>query len=155
MPRIDYNSIDPKATEAMMKLEAYVLRSGLERPLLELIKMRVSQINGCGYCLDMHSKDALMAGETAQRLFVLPDWREAPFYTDREKAALLWAESITNISQTHAPDEVYDEVRKQFSEAEMIPLTMAINTINSWNRIAIGFRAEVGSYEPQQKSHRV
>jgi AhpD family alkylhydroperoxidase len=154
MARIDYAQVDPKAVEAMNKLEAYVLRSGLERSLLHLIKMRVSQINHCGYCLDMHSKDARAAGETEQRLYVLPDWRDAPFYTERERAGLLWTETLTNIAETHASDEVYDEVRKQFSEAEMIPLTMAIVTINSWNRLAIGFRADVGTYEaPQRSAH--
>jgi AhpD family alkylhydroperoxidase len=154
MARIDYNAVDPKATEAMMKVEAYVLRSGLERPLLHLIKMRVSQINGCGFCLDMHSKDARAAGETEQRLYVLPDWREAPFYTERERAALSWAEALTNIQDGHAADDVYEEVRKQFSEEEMIPLTLAITTINAWNRIAISFRADIGSYQPQPKAHR-
>lgn len=153
MARIDYNTVDPKATEAMMKVEAYVLRSGLDRGLLHLIKMRASQINGCGFCLDMHSKDARAAGETEQRLYVLPDWREASFYTERERAALLWTEALTNIQDGHASDEVYEEVRKQFSEEEMIPLTLAITTINAWNRIAISMRADIGSYQPPTKAH--
>jgi len=149
MARINIANADPKAMAAMSGLEAYVLRSGLEHSLYLLIKMRASQINGCGYCLDMHSKDARLAGETEQRLYVLPDWKEAPFYTERERAALLWTEALTDIKEGHAPDEVYDEVRKQFSEDEMVPLTMAIVTINAWNRIAIGFRADIGSYQPQ------
>jgi AhpD family alkylhydroperoxidase len=153
MARIDYNTVDSKATEAMLKVEAYVMRSGLEKPLLELIKMRVSQINGCAFCLDMHSKDARAAGETEQRLYLLNAWEESPFYTERERAALLWAETLTRVSETHAPDHIFEEVRKQFSEAEMVPLTMAIVAINGWNRIAIGFRADAGSYQPPQKAH--
>ena len=150
MARIDYNSVDPKATEAMLKLEAYVLRSGLERPLLELIKMRVSQINGCAFCLDMHSKDARAAGETEQRLYLLNAWEESPFYTERERAALLWAETLTRVSENHAPDHIYDEVHKQFNDAEMVALSMAIVAINGWNRLAIGFRADAGTYQPPQ-----
>ena len=153
MARIDYNTVDPKATEAMLKLEAHVLRSGLERPLLELVKMRASQINGCAFCLDMHSKDARAAGETEQRLYLLDAWEEAPFYTERERAALLWTETLTRISENHAPDHVYEEVHKQFSDAEMVALSIAIVAINGWNRLAIGFRADAGSYQPPQKAH--
>jgi AhpD family alkylhydroperoxidase len=136
----------------MFGLQKYVEASGLEAPLLELVKMRASQINGCAYCLDMHSKDARAAGETEQRLYVLNAWREAPFYTDRERAALAWTESLTLVSENHVPDEIYAEVRKHFSEAELVNLTLAVVAINGWNRISIGFRAEVGTYQPAQAS---
>src|ERR1043166_7567055 len=107
--------------------------------------MRATQINGCAYCLDMHSKDARANGETEQRLYLLNAWREAPFYTDRERAALAWTEALTRVADTHAPDDVYEEARRQFSEDELVALTMAIVAINGWNRLAIGFRAEVGT----------
>jgi AhpD family alkylhydroperoxidase len=132
----------------MLGMEAHVRGSGLEHSLLELVKMRVSQINGCAYCLDMHSKDARAAGETEQRLHVLAAWREAPFYSARERAALAWAEAVTLIATNDLPDVLYDEVHGQFSDKELVDLSMAIITINSWNRLAIGFRADVGSYEP-------
>ena len=111
--------------------------------------MRASQINGCAYCLDMHSKDARAAGETEQRLYVLNAWEEAPFYTDRERAALAWTEALTRIAETHAPDEAFEQVREQFNEKEIMDLTLAIGAINTWNRIAIGFRAKVGDYQPK------
>jgi AhpD family alkylhydroperoxidase len=149
--RIDYNKVSPDALKAMLGLERYVRSSGLEESIVHLVKMRASQINGCAYCLDMHSKDALAEGESDQRLIVLPGWREAPFYTDREKAALAWTEALTLISETHAPDEVWEEVRSQFSEKEIVDLTLAIVTINGWNRIAIGFRAPVGEYQPPKR----
>jgi AhpD family alkylhydroperoxidase len=126
--------------------------SGLEHALLELVKMRASQINGCAFCLDMHSKDARAAGETEQRLYLLDAWREAPFYSARERAALAWTEALTLVSETHAPDDVYAEARAQFSEKELAALTMAIVAINGWNRIAIGFRSEPGSYQPARKA---
>lgn len=134
----------------MIGLEMYLAKCSLEKSLLHLIKYRVSQINGCAYCLDMHSKDLLATGETAQRLLVLDAWRETSFYTDRECAALAWAEAVTKITDGHASDEVYNETRKQFSEEEMVDLTLAITTINAWNRIAISFRTEVGTYQPGQ-----
>ena len=133
-------------------MERYLRTCGLEESLLLLVKMRASQINGCAYCLDMHSKDARAAGETEQRLYVLDAWRESPFYTDRERAALAWTESLTRIADTHAPDEVFREVREHFDEKELADLTLAIVTINAWNRIAIGFRAEPGHYEPARHS---
>lgn len=136
------------AIKAMMNLEIYLAKSSIEKNLLHLIKYRVSQINGCAYCLDMHSKDLRAAGETEQRLFVLDAWREAPFYSDRERAALLWAESLTKITEGHVPDEVFKEVRREFSEEELIDLTLAVTTINSWNRISIAFRTEAGTYQP-------
>jgi AhpD family alkylhydroperoxidase len=132
----------------MAGLEAYVKESSIEAPLRELVKMRASQINGCAYCLDMHSKDARAAGETEQRLYVLPAWEEAPFYTDRERAALAWTEAVTLVSETHIPDDVFERARAQFSEQERVDLTMAIVAINGWNRLAIGFRSEVGTYQP-------
>src|SRR5262249_9166403 len=123
--------------------------------LLELVKVRASQINGCAYCIDMHTKDARANGESEQRLYALSAWRETPFFTDRERAALAWTESVTLIGDGHAPDEGYEEVRGHFTEKELVPLTMAIVTINGWNRLAIGFRAVPGSYQPKEAvSHR-
>lgn len=146
--RIAFTSASPSAMKAMYGLQAAVDHSGLERPLQELLKMRASQINGCAYCLDMHFKDAKAQGETDERLFLLNAWREAPYYTDRERAALLWCETLTLIAEKGAPDEVFEEVRKEFSEEEMVNLTLAIVAINGWNRFAIGFRADVGDYDP-------
>jgi AhpD family alkylhydroperoxidase len=134
----------------MYGLERYVRESGLEPSLLELVKMRASQINGCAYCLDMHSKDARAAGETEQRLYTLSAWRETPFFTDRERAALEWTEAVTEVAHSHVPDEVYERVRAQFNEAELVNLTMAVIAINGWNRIAVSFRMEPGTYEPRK-----
>jgi AhpD family alkylhydroperoxidase len=142
--RLNYIKVSPDAYKAMSTLELYVKQSGLEKPLLELIKTRASQINGCAYCLDMHTKDARAAGESEQRLYALSAWREAPFFTDRERAALEWTETITLIADTHAPDDVYESVLKHFTEKELVDLTMAIVTINAWNRLAIAFRAVPG-----------
>jgi AhpD family alkylhydroperoxidase len=146
-PRIDYNSVAPEALKAMYSLESYVRRSGLEPTLIELIKLRASQINGCAFCIDMHTKDARAHGETEQRLYLLSAWREAPFYTDRERAALEWTEAVTLVAEGHVPDSVYERVREQFSEKEMVNLTMAVVAINSWNRLAISFRTVPGTYE--------
>jgi AhpD family alkylhydroperoxidase len=152
--RVDPMKAAPGAYRAMSALEGYVRKSSrLEPALLELVRMRASQINGCAYCLDMHSKDARAEGETEQRLYCLDAWREAPFYSDRERAALAWTEAITLISEDHAPDEVYDEVSKRFSEEELVNLTLAIATINGWNRLAIGFRAVPGDYKPGSIKH--
>jgi AhpD family alkylhydroperoxidase len=148
-PRLDFTKISPQAYQAMAGLESYVRNSGLERPLLELVKLRASQINGCAYCIDMHTKDARAAGESEQRLYALSAWRETPFYTDRERAALAWTEAVTLISDGHAPDEVYEETRRYFSEQELVNLIMAIVAINGWNRLAIGFRAVPGTYQPK------
>lgn len=147
-PRIDVSRVDPKAYQAMYPLEIYVRQSGLEKPLLELVKMRASQINGCAYCLDMHSKDARAAGETEQRLYGLNAWEEAPYYSDRERAALAWTEAVTLVSEGHVPDEAFEKVQKQFSEKEIVSLTMAIVAINGWNRLSIAFRADAGTYQP-------
>jgi AhpD family alkylhydroperoxidase len=147
--RFDAQKVAPGVFKAMSGLEMYLRKSsGLEPALLELIRMRVSQINGCAYCIDMHSKDARARGESEQRLYALNAWRETPFFTDRERAALAWAEGITLISQTHAPDSLYAEVRESFSEEELAQLTLAIVTINGWNRFAIGFRSVPGDYQP-------
>ena len=150
--RLDYSKAAPGSVQAMYKLQKYVDDSGLEHSLLELVKTRVSQINGCAFCIDMHTKDARAAGETEQRLYGLSAWREAPYYSERERAGLAWAEEITLVSQTHASDEEYEAARAQFSEEEMVKLTMAIIAINGWNRLAIAFRSEVGKYQPQVKT---
>ena len=145
--RIPYATAAPGAYEAMLGLERTVRASGLPAPLLELVKTRVSQINGCAYCLDMHTKDARAEGETEQRLHVLAAWREAPFYSDRERAALAWTEAVTLITDGHAPDEVFEQARKQFTDQELANLTLAIAAINAWNRLSIGFRAVPGTYQ--------
>lgn len=133
----------------MRGLERAVNQSGLEASLRELVKLRASQMNGCAYCIDMHTKDARAAGESEQRLYALNAWRETPFYTDRERAALEWTETITNIADGHAPDDVFFRVRQYFNEGELVNLTLAIVAINGWNRLAIGFRAVPGSYKPR------
>lgn len=150
MERLNVFEKGPKAMGAVFGLAIYLSKSPVEKKLLNLIEFRVSQINGCAYCLDMHSKDLLAKGETGQRLFVLDAWREAPFYTDRERAALAWAEAVTKITGGHVPDEVYEQAIQQFSEEELIDLTMAVITINTYNRINIAFPnpAAVGTYEP-------
>jgi AhpD family alkylhydroperoxidase len=132
----------------MYALEQYIAGCGLEHKLVHLMKMRASQINGCAYCIDMHSKDARALGETEQRLYELHAWRETPFYTDRERAALEWTEALTLVSQTHVPDSVYEDVRKYFSEKEIVDLTFVVTTINAWNRLAIALRAVPGHYRP-------
>ncbi len=151
-PRLDFTKAAPDAYSAMLGLETYVRNSGLERSLLHLIKFRASQINGCAYCLDMHSKDARANGESEQRLYTLPAWRETPFFTDRERAALEWTEAVTLIGDNHAPDELYERVRRQFSEQEIVALTMAIVAINGWNRLMISFRVPAGTYQPRAHS---
>jgi AhpD family alkylhydroperoxidase len=145
--RLDFAKVSPRGTQAMMGLQAFVNHSGLEHSLLELVKMRVSQINGCAFCIDMHFKDATAAGETPQRLYLLDAWRETKFYSARERAALEWTESLTLISENHAPDEIYTRVREQFSEEELVNLSLAIVATNGWNRLVIGFRREAGSYQ--------
>lgn len=151
-PRINYLQASPGAYRAMAALEAFVHNSSnLEPALLELVKMRASQINGCAYCLDMHSKDARAQGETEQRLYALDAWREAPFYTERERAALAWTEAVTRIGEDHAPDAVYQQARQQFSEEELVNLTLAIIAINGWNRLAICFRSLPGEYQPAKR----
>lgn len=146
--RIDFVKAAPTAIHHVLALSKYVHDCGLENSLLQLVFMRASQLNGCAYCLDMHSKDARAAGETEQRLYTLDAWRETPFYSDRERAALAWTEVVTNIQQGHAPDAAYNEVRRFFNENEVVNLTLAIASINVWNRLAISFRAPAGSYQP-------
>lgn len=150
--RLDYTKNGIDALKAVYGLERYLATSSIEPKLLHLIKFRVSQINGCAYCLDMHSKDLRAEGETEQRLYMLDAWRESPFYTERERAALEWAETVTLVSETHVPDEAFERVKKEFSEKELIDLTMAVVAINSWNRISIAFRTTPGTYQPGQFS---
>ena len=138
------------AIRAMFGLTSYLAKSPLEKKLQHLVELRVSQINGCAYCLDMHSKDLRHEGETEQRLYTLEAWRETPFYTDRERAALAWAEAVTLITEGHVPDKVYEAARKEFSDEELIDLTMAIAAVNSWNRLNIAFRTTPGTYQPGQ-----
>jgi AhpD family alkylhydroperoxidase len=144
--RIAYQKVFPDALRAMLGLENAVHASSLEPELLELVKMRASQLNGCAYCLDMHSKDARARGETEQRLHVLSAWREAPFYSERERAALAWCEALTLLPQTGAPDDVYAELERAFEPEEIVALTLAIVAINGWNRFAVGLRSPVGDY---------
>lgn len=147
--RIDFHAPNHAgAVKAMMALEDYIRSCGLESGLLHLIKTRASQINGCAFCIDMHTKDARAEGETEQRLYALSAWRETPFFTKRERAALEWTETVTLLAQTHVPDEIYARARDEFSEEELANLTMAIITINGWNRIAVSFRTDVGGYQP-------
>ena len=136
------------AVRAMLALQKEVNGSGLEHAILHLVKIRASQLNGCAYCIDMHTKDARAAGETEQRIYALNAWRETPFFNERERAALEWAEAVTRVGDTHVPDSVYDSARRQFSEEEVVALTFALVAINGWNRIAIAFRAPVGMYQP-------
>ncbi|HYP07304.1 MAG TPA: carboxymuconolactone decarboxylase family protein [Bryobacteraceae bacterium] len=148
-PRFEYHQASSAAYQAMLGLETFVRRaSKLEHSLLELVKIRASQINGCAYCLDMHTKDARAAGETEQRIYALSAWRETPFFTDRERAALAWTEAVTLVADGHVPDAVYKEVKPSFTDEELVNLTVAIVTINGWNRLAVAFRAVPGEYQP-------
>jgi AhpD family alkylhydroperoxidase len=140
-PRLNAYQVAPDTMKALGALETQVQGSGLEKPLIELVKTRASQINGCAFCINMHTQDARKQGETEQRLYLLNAWRESPVYTDRERAALAWTEAVTLIADTHVPDDVYTEVRSQFSEQETVNLTMLVATINAWNRISISFRS--------------
>jgi len=135
--RLHYREANPEAFQTMLKLEGYVRQSGLDPSLYELIKIRASQINGCAFCLDMHTRDARVRGESEQRIYLLSAWREAPFYTDKERAALELTEAVTRISEQGVPQEVYERVRAHFDEKEYVTLIMAINTINAWNRLSI------------------
>jgi AhpD family alkylhydroperoxidase len=151
--RLDYARVSPGVVDAMYALQGYVNQlTSLPQNLLELVRMRASQLNGCAFCLDMHSKDARAAGETEQRLYLLDAWREAPFYTEMERAALAWTEAVTLVSESHVPDEVYQETRKYFSEKQLVDLTLAIVAINGWNRLSISFRHKAGTYQPRKKA---
>jgi len=148
-PRLEAQKASPAAYAAMLGMEAFVRKaSKLEPSLIELVKMRASQANGCAYCIDMHSKDARAEGETEQRLYALSAWRETPFFTDRERAALAWTEAVTLITEGHVSDAVYEEAKQRFSDEELVNLTLVVITINGWNRIAIPFRMVPGEYEP-------
>src|SRR6187551_3840637 len=148
--RMNYGKAAPGAMRAMNGLETYLADCGLEPGLLDLVKLRASQINGCAYCVDMHSLDLRAAGETEQRIYALPVWQETPFFSERERAALLWTEKLTLISIDHVPDEVFEQVRQQFSEEELANLTLVIATINAWNRFGVSFRDVPGEYTPRK-----
>jgi AhpD family alkylhydroperoxidase len=148
-PRIDLAKVSPDAYRALMGVELFARQSGLEPSLLELVKLRASYMNGCAYCVDMHSKDARVAGETEQRIYAVPLWQETSFYTDRERAALAYTEAVTALAHGGVSDEVFAETARHFSEREVVALTMAIVAINAWNRVAVPLRAEPGSYQPR------
>jgi AhpD family alkylhydroperoxidase len=148
--RMNFFEKGQRAVKTLFGFGAYLAKSSVEKPLLDLIYYRVSQINGCAYCLDMHSKDLRVLGESEQRLYMISAWHEASCYSDREKAALAWAEAVTRVGQAHVSDEVYAEVRSQFSEEELVDLTIAVIAINSWNRINVAFRTPAGDYQPGQ-----
>jgi AhpD family alkylhydroperoxidase len=149
-PRINYAKVSPGVYDAMDALDQYLQKCGLETRLLLLVQLRASQINGCAYCLDMHWKDLRAIGETEQRMYSLDAWRESPYYSDRERAALAWTEAVTLIANGHAPDGVYENVRTHFNEKELADLTLAISAINAWNRLSIAARLTRGSYQPAQ-----
>lgn len=148
-PRIDYTKYAQDAQKSLFALERYLSTCGLDHKLIHLLKLRASQINGCAFCIDMHSKDARALGETEQRLYELNAWRETPFYTDKERAALEWTEVVTLVSQTHVPDETFEQLKKHFSEKEIVDLTLLVAVINVWNRLAISTRAVPGTYQPR------
>jgi AhpD family alkylhydroperoxidase len=148
-PRLDITKYMTSGMVRALLTLSHEVESHIERPLFELIKIRASQINGCAYCLDMHTKDARAAGETEQRIYALNAWRETPFFTDRERAALEWTEAVTRVADTHVPDDVHQRVSAQFDDDELVALTFAVIVINSWNRLAISVRPPVGSYQPR------
>jgi AhpD family alkylhydroperoxidase len=153
--RLSFGAVAPGVTQALGGLERYLSECGLERGLVDLVRLRASQINGCAYCVDIHSLDLRAAGETEQRLYALPVWQETPFFTDRERAALLWTEKVTLISLDHVPDAIYEQVRSQFTDVELANLTLAVAAINAWNRLAISFRNEPGHYRPAKPDESV
>lgn len=146
--RPSYSRAAPQAYQAMLALEAFVKSTAFERSLIELIKLRASYINGCAYCVDMHTKDARAAGETEQRLFAVPVWRETPFFSRRERAALAWTEAVTEIGRGGVSDALYREASEEFTASELVELTVVVITINGWNRLAVAFQADVGSHQP-------
>jgi AhpD family alkylhydroperoxidase len=148
MTRIDYNKVAPGGVKAVRALDQYVHVSELESTLIELVKVRASLMNGCAYCVDIHTKDARAKGETEQRLFALPVWRETPLFSPRERAALAWTEAVTEIGRSGVSDALYDEVRVQFAEKELVDLTLSVIAINAWNRLGVTFQPAVGSYRP-------
>ena len=147
-PRINIMSLNPGAMNAMFGLGKYLSKTALDKKLLDLINLRVSQINGCAYCIDMHWKDLRAAGENEQRLYGLDAWRESPYYTEQERAALAWAEAVTRVSETHVPDEVFEEAKRHFNDQDLADLTLNVVAINGWNRLNIAFRNEAGTYQP-------
>jgi AhpD family alkylhydroperoxidase len=147
--RINYSKVAPGGLRALSGLDAYVRSAGLEPGLLDLVRTRASQLNGCAYCMDMHTKDARARGETEQRLYALPAWRGTPFYTDRERAALAWTEAVTLLSHGSVPDALYEEARRHFSEKELVDLTLALVAINGWNRLSVPFLTVPGTYQPK------
>jgi len=151
--RIDFTKINPKLIQSYLAIEGALATSGLEHKLLVLLKMRASQINGCAFCIDMHSKDARASGESEQRLYGLSAWRETPYYSERERAALAWLEAVTLLPQGHAPDEAYEPLKAHFTEAEIINLTVCAANINVWNRLAVSLRFPAGSYQVGQFKH--
>ena len=148
MPRMDYRTVAPEGVRALRGLEQYLRASGLEPALIELAKVRASLMNGCAYCVDMHTKDAQANGETEQRLFAVPVWRETPFFSSRERAALAWTEAITDIGRSGVSDALYDDARSQFTDKALVDLTIAVIAINAWNRLAVTFQPAVGNYKP-------
>jgi len=155
MQRYSHAKVAPDGTKAVLGLERYLHECGLEESLLHLIKLRASQINGCAYCLDMHWKDLKSIGEADHRLYELDAWEETTFYTDRERAALAWTDAVTKVAETHVPDDLYNAVRKHFNEKELADLTLAIATINLWNRLNIAARTEAGTYQaPKAKMQK-
>jgi len=153
--RINFGAAAPGARDALLQLSHYVHGTGLEESLLKLVFLRASQINGCAYCIDMHWKDLRAMGQSEETLYMLNAWREAPGYTERERAALEWTESVTLLTEGHVPDEVYAMARKQFSDAELVNLTLAVGVINTWNRLCIAFRAPAGTYQPAPRQSKV
>jgi AhpD family alkylhydroperoxidase len=149
--RFDYSAFSPEPVQAMRALEKYIAGCGLDHAFVHLLKLRASQINGCAFCIDMHSIDARAAGETEQRLYALNAWRETPFFTDRERAGLAWIEAVTLVADTHVPDEVYEQARTHFSEKEIFDLTIIASAINAWNRIAVASRTPAGTYKASSK----
>lgn len=148
-PRIDFTRyIGSEMGRSLLAMSHAVQTSGLERRIFGLIEIRASQLNGCAYCIDMHTKDARAAGETEQRIYALSAWRETPFFSEQERAALEWTEAVTLVGDTHVPDDIYERVREQFDEPDLVALTFAVIVINSWNRLAIPFRALAGTYQP-------
>lgn len=149
-PRLDYKKASPSALKAMFGVEKFVENCGLESSLLNLVRLRASQLNGCAFCIDMHSKDLRADGESEQRIYELDAWRETPFYSEREQAALAWTEAVTHLTDGHVPDDVYEQAQSQFSEKELVDLTLAITAINSWNRLNVAFRTVPGAYKAGQ-----
>ena len=153
--RISYIKAVPGAYDALLHISEYVHKSGLEESLLGLVFLRASQINGCAFCIDMHWKDLRAMGQSEETLYMLDAWRESPGYTERERAALAWTEAVTLVTAGHVPDDVYAAARKQFSDAELVDLTLAVTVINSWNRMNIAFRTPAGGYRVPAKARRV